>query len=356
MPVKYNNGVTIPADEKTKSDAETALDSVSQDLIESISTHAIFKLDAEGRIESWSDSAQSLYGFEPTTIAHQHFSNLFADEEGPNPNLEAALSEAKTGSEEIEHWNKRADDSVFWATMTLAPLGDGDFNGYVVISQDTTVKKQYEQMLERQNDRLKEFTDILAHDLRSPLTTIGGRLELYRETEDSEHIDHIEQTTDRMERLVDDLLRVARQGNVVTDPESVDLNRVTNTAWEGTGNTSPEASLIYESVSSVGADYDRLCELFENLFRNAIEHGGSDVTVGVGPLDHGFYIEDDGPGIPPEHRDEVFDHGFTSTETGSGYGLSVVRTIINAHGWDVRATVGESGGARFEITGVKFLD
>lgn len=356
MVVHYIRDVTSPADEEAKPTAENALDSAPEDLIGRISTHAIFKLDSDGSIGSWSESAQSLYGYESTAIVHRDFSDLFADEEGPNPDLEAAMSAAKTGAHEIEHWNKRADGSVFWATMTLAPLGGDDFLGYVVISQDTTGKKQYEQMLERQNDRLKEFTDILAHDLRNPLNVIEGRLELYRTTQDEEHIEKIEATTERMKRLVDDLLRVARQGNVVKDPESVTLMRVTERAWEGTGAMRTGASLIYEPVPSVGADYDRLCEMFENLFSNAIEHGGSDVTVRVGPLERGFYVEDNGPGIPLDHQDEVFDHGYTSTETGSGYGLSVVRTIINAHGWDVRAVDSASGGARFEITGVEFLD
>jgi hypothetical protein len=89
---------------------------------------------------------------------------------------------------------------------------------------------------------------------------------------------------------------------------------------------------------------------------DAVEHGGPDVTVRVGPLDNGFYIEDTGPGIPSDHQDTVVDHGVTTKETGSGYGLSVVRTFTNAHGWDVRTTESKSGGARFEITSVDFLD
>lgn len=353
--VEYASGVTSPADEKAMSSAETSGDSAPENLIGSISTHAIFKLDTEGRIDSWSDSAKSLYGYKATTIDHQHVSDLFADKEGPNLNLESVLSAAQTGAEEIEHWNKRADGSVFWATMTLSPLGDSDFDGYVAIVQDTTARKQYEQMLERQNDRLKEFTDILAHDLRNPLNLIEGRLELYRETGDDEHVEQIEETTARMERLVDDLLRVAKQGEVVTDPEAIDLKRVIETAWEGTGNTTDGATLHYEDVPSIGGDYDRLCELFENLFRNCIDHSGPDVIVRVGPIDDGFYIEDDGPGIDPEHFDMVFDHGFTTTDTGSGYGLSIVRTIVNAHGWDIAATAAQSGGARFEITNIEFL-
>ncbi len=80
------------------------------------------------------------------------------------------------------------------------------------------------------------------------------------------------------------------------------------------------------------------------------------VIVRVGPLDHGFYVEDDGPGIPVDIKDDVFDHGFTTAEDGSGYGLSIVRTIAGAHGWDILVTDSDTGGARFEITGVEFLD
>jgi signal transduction histidine kinase len=80
------------------------------------------------------------------------------------------------------------------------------------------------------------------------------------------------------------------------------------------------------------------------------------VTIRVGPLGEGFYIEDDGPGIPDEMRETVFDHGVTTATDGNGYGLSIVRTIANAHGWDIVATEAASGGARFEITGLEFLE
>ncbi|MFB6252125.1 MAG: sensor histidine kinase, partial [Halobellus sp.] len=100
----------------------------------------------------------------------------------------------------------------------------------------------------------------------------------------------------------------------------------------------------------------RLCELFENLFGNAVEHGGNDVTVRVGRLEGGFFIEDDGPGMPEEDKEHVFDHGFTTREDGHGYGLSVVRTIVNAHGWDIVATDAQTGGARFEITEIDLLN
>ena len=326
-------------------------------LLENVSSHAVFMLDVEGTITTWPAPAEALYGYEPAAIRGQHVSALFADgvgtgSEGPP---EGFLGDAIDGTVEVEHWHRRADGEVFWGTMTVSPLNDGGPDGYAVITRDTTTTKEYERMLERQNDRLKEFTDILAHDLRNPLQIIDGQLTLYEATGDDTHIDTIDETADRMARLVEDLLRVARQGDVVTDPEPTDLGEIARTAWQVVGTT-PDATLRYDDVRSVSADPDRLCELFENLFRNCVEHGREDGTVRVGPTKTGFYVEDDGPGIPDDDKDDVFDHGFTTSTDGSGYGLSVVRTIVNAHGWDIVAVDADGGGARFEVTGIDFLE
>jgi PAS domain S-box-containing protein len=346
-------------------------DDVARRLVEGVSTHAIFMLDADGTVVTWPPPAAALYGHDAEAVLDRHVRLLVADDEdGAEPDSLPAefFEEPKTDPTEFEHWHRRADGSVFWGTLTLSPLWDDAFRGYAAISRDTTEQKEYERMLERQNDRLKEFTDILAHDLRNPLNVIEGSLTLYGDTGDETHLERIDETTDRMSRLVEDLLRVARQGDVVTDPEPTDIGEVVDTAWRSLDADSG-ATLSYETVRSVSGDSDRLCELFENLFRNSVEHssaggrdpgdagdhGGGDVTVRVGPLDAGFFVEDDGPGIPDEHREEVFDHGFTTREGGHGYGLSVVRTIVNAHGWDIVATDAASGGARFEITGIDLL-
>ncbi|MGQ4555618.1 ATP-binding protein [Halobellus sp. GM3] len=103
------------------------------------------------------------------------------------------------------------------------------------------------------------------------------------------------------------------------------------------------------------ADSDRLQNLFENLFRNAVEHAGESATVRVGLLDgRGFYVEDDGAGIPTEERDRVFDLGHSTADRGTGYGLAIVKWIADAHGWEVSVTDGTEGGARFEFTDVEF--
>ncbi|PSQ16582.1 hypothetical protein BRD00_10515 [Halobacteriales archaeon QS_8_69_26] len=101
------------------------------------------------------------------------------------------------------------------------------------------------------------------------------------------------------------------------------------------------------------ADPGRLEHVFENLFRNAVEHGGDDVTVTVGALDGGFYVADDGPGIPEDRREEVFDVGTSTAADGTGFGPTIVRHIVETHGWRVRVAESEDGGARFEVTGVE---
>lgn len=325
-----------------------------QRFLAGVADQALFMLDTDGRISVWLDVAHDLYGYGADEVVGWRLSHLFADRAGAEPAIDDLLVEAKRGPETIEGWHERANDSVFWAECTLSPLTNDEFDGYAVVCRDTTSRKQYERMLERQNDRLKQFTDILSHDLRAPLSVIDGRLDLYRETGEPEHLDAIETTTERMERLVEDLLRVARSGRVVEEPEPTLISDVLETAREGALPAS--ATCEYDPVRRVMADPDRLVQVFENLLQNSVDHGGEDVTVRVGPLEDGFYLEDDGPGVPEADRERVFEHGYTTRENGTGFGLSIVRSIIGAHGWDIAVPESEDGGARFEITGIAFVN
>jgi PAS domain S-box-containing protein len=205
--------------------------------------------------------------------------------------------------------------------------------------------------LERQNDRLEEFAGVVSHDLRNPLEVARGRTELAREECESDHLAAVERAHDRMSALIDDLLTLAREGEPVTDPGSVDLGRVVGACWR-TVDTG-DATLRAEAEGMVVADEGRLRQLIENLIRNAVEHGGDDVTVTVGPLPDGFYVADDGPGIDPAAREDVFDAGYSTSRSGTGFGLRIVEQVADAHGWSVRAVESETGGARFEVTGVE---
>ncbi|RLM75770.1 PAS domain S-box protein [Halorubrum sp. Atlit-26R] len=205
--------------------------------------------------------------------------------------------------------------------------------------------------LERQNDRLEEFAGVVSHDLRNPLEVARGRTELAREECDSDHLAAVERAHDRMTALIDDLLTLAREGDPVTDAEPVDLGRIVGSCWRTVDTR--DATLRSEAEGIILADEGRLRQLLENLIRNAIEHGGEDVTVTVGTLSDGFYVADDGPGIEPDRREAVFDAGHSTSQSGTGFGLRIVEQVADAHGWTVRAVESEAGGARFEITGVE---
>lgn len=129
---------------------------------------------------------------------------------------------------------------------------------------------------------------------------------------------------------------------------------VVETCWQSV--ETKDATLECTVSGVLNADRTRLAQLFENLIRNAIEHGGADVTVTVGSLADGIYVADDGPGIPAEKRSDVFASGYSSRETGTGFGLAIVATIADAHGWEITVTESDTGGTRFEFTDVEFVD
>jgi len=225
--------------------------------------------------------------------------------------------------------------------------------------------RERERELVRENERLEEFAGIVSHDLRSPLAVVKGNANLLREDGDPKYLDRIEAAADRMDDLIDDLLSLARQGAMVDEPEFVDLAETVTRSWATT--ETGDATLAADVELTLEADPSRLQQLLENLFRNAVEHGGEAVTVRVGVIEAdaderaggqygrdvvGFYVEDTGSGLP-EDADDLFEPGTTTVEDGTGFGLAVVSRIAEAHGWELTATEGSDGGARFEFTGVE---
>ncbi|WP_083861932.1 response regulator [Halogeometricum pallidum] len=245
-------------------------------------------------------------------------------------------------------------------------------------------RQQANERLQRQNERLDRFASIVSHDLRNPLSVAMGSVELAEQTEDLSHLAPAQRSLRRMSRLIDDLLVLARSGDVIDAVSVVNLGPVAERAWENV--PTDDATLRVETERTVRADETRLRQLFENLVRNAVEHGSTGhrtmsgdavehgstgsqaspddavehgdgtVTVSVGNLTDGFYVADDGPGISAEDRDKVFEHGYSTERDGTGYGLAIVREIADAHGWEVRVTESADGGARFEVTGVDVVD
>lgn len=201
------------------------------------------------------------------------------------------------------------------------------------------------------NDRLEEVTTVLSHDLQNPLEVAEARLRFAREDGSEAHFETVEAAHDRMRALIDDLLALAKEGGPVTEREPVDLAATVERCWEETATR--EATLSVETERVVLAEEVRLERLVENLLRNAVVHGGPAVTVRVGDHATGFYVEDDGPGMPEGIRDRVFESGFTTADDGTGLGLAIVSRIAGAHGWEVSAEERVGGGTRVLVSSVE---
>ncbi len=221
----------------------------------------------------------------------------------------------------------------------------GDLIAYTIARNERRLE------LRRRTEQLEQFNAVVSHDLRNPLNVLSGYLEMVEGDVSSNRHEPMEHAVTRMESLIDNLLMLAKHGETIGETESVPATSIAEDAWESV--RAPESTLtITGDIGRIEADPNRLRQVFENLFRNAVDHGGPAVSLEIGPRNgpsgvSGLYVSDDGPGIPSNVSDSLFDSGF-STADSSGIGLAIVDRIADAHGWEV--DVHNDGGAVFELT------
>ncbi|MFB6195693.1 MAG: PAS domain S-box protein [Haloplanus sp.] len=323
--------------------------------------HGVILTDTDGRIEYVNDAFEEMSGYSIAEALGRTPSILKSgahDQAFYRSLWETILSGEVWQGEVI---NERKDGERYVVDQTIAPVTDDEdeITGFVAINRDITDLKEYERELEAQNERLQQYGETVAHDLRNPLGLLDAEVKHLEAaigqgngTVDAASVrkrcQNMDEVVDRMEALISDLLAMAEHGQRVLNPEPVSLETVASEAWSQVETTAADLSV---EDGELEADAERLRELLSNLFRNSVEHGGRDVHVRVGPLHfhRGFFVEDDGPGIPPNERDEVLERGFTTDEEGTGFGLAIVERIAEAHDWSVSVTDGQDGGARFEF-------
>ncbi|EMA63680.1 hybrid sensor histidine kinase/response regulator [Halorubrum lipolyticum] len=353
-------GMTIAQDitERTRyqADLERVLELMER--AEQIADVGSWEIDVNTTEVFWSDNLFEILDRDGEVPPLDEALDVYHEEDRPavEKAVEAALETGE--SFDVEARFRRPDGETRWLRIQGVPtVRDGAVVTLRGAVQDITDHKSSQQNLERQNARLEEFASVVSHDLRNPLQVAEGRLELAREECESVHLDPIGTALKRAEQIIQNVLWLARTGRDVGEVAAVDLRATATDAWAITGTTHERATLavaVEDGNGSILADRSRLQQAFENLFRNAIEHGDGegDVTVTVGSLPGGFFVEDDGDGIPAGERDDVFAAGYSTSADGTGFGLTIVEQIAEAHGWHVAVTDGTGGGTRFEFTGV----
>jgi PAS domain S-box-containing protein len=335
-------------------------------LFDHIPIHAYVK-DTEGRHVLLTDALDQA----DERIGKRDIDLEMVDDEQARRAYEADMRVIRDEEPMIEN-EEHLVEAGHWNLTSKVPLYDDDeVIGLVGVSRRITEQKRAEQELRRQTERLEEFADVLSHDIRNPLNIAKGYVDLAREADDPDaHLDAVAEAVERADDIVEDVLALCRHDELELDVQSVSLADVVKHAWRSV--TTLNATVVPpESDCYLRADRSQLSRVLENLFRNAVQHGSDDVTVAVETTDSGFAVEDDGPGIPESEREQVFETNYTTHEDGTGYGLSIVAEVADAHGWAVTVAEGsagggerpdgsrssedertESSGARFEFTGV----
>ena len=225
---------------------------------------------------------------------------------------------------------------------------------HLSLLRDITDQREAERRIHREKERLNEFAGILAHDLQNPVQVATGYLDLLAgeglSGTQADYVHAASGAVGRIDHQIREVLALSRFEDGEAERTEFSLSAAAERVWSrvslGTTSVDIEPGLV------LSANEPRAERLLTNLFRNAIEHCGATVHVRVGALDgrDGFFVEDDGSGIPAEAREEVFDWQHSTKDGGTGIGLRSVRQIVEAEGWDVSISDGPAGGARFEIS------
>ncbi|WEL18405.1 Signal transduction histidine kinase [Halorhabdus sp. SVX81] len=327
---------------------------------------SMFAKDTHGRYVRFADVP---YTVDPEEARGKTDPEIFNQREVSEAALADDVRVVETGEpirDKLEKFSGTGGD--YWSESTKIPWREnGEIVGLVGYAKDVTKRMQYKKRFEEERRRFDKFASYVSHDLRTPLQIIVGALERAREGE-TEALDRIERATDRVGEIIDDLSSLSRgdRANSSFSEEVLDaldigvstteLPSLVESVWQLDSPDSATIEIDMADGTEVVAETETVRPLVENLLKNAVDHAGPEVTVRVGTMGRGFFVADDGPGIPSEERDRIFEEGYTTAEEGSGTGLTIVSETVAQQGWELDVTESEAGGARFEITDCPIIE
>jgi PAS domain S-box-containing protein len=362
-------------------------------LVDSAQDYAMFFLDTDNRIVDWNIGAERIIGYGESEIIGEFGSIIFTPEDIAAGAHEKELLKARTeGRAENERWHVRKDGALFWGSGIVMPLRDdaGSLIGYAKVMRDFTericAQQERDALLEREqkaraqaeaaNRARDKFIGVISHELRSPLQTILGWVDLLcRGKLDSEMetraIETIQRNAALQNRLINDLLDMTRieAGTLFLNIAPVDLGSVVEALIDNVRPMADDKGVRLQTVVAPGmepvpGDAERLQQVATNLVSNAIKFtpAGGQVEVRVARSRTGTTAEailevaDTGIGINPEFLPQIFDaYTQAGSESGNqhsglGLGLSIVHELVRLHGGSIRVqSEGIGKGATFSV-------
>ncbi len=348
-------------------------------LVDSVVDYAMFVLDSHGEVRSWNPGAQRLKGYAPHEIIGQHFSVFYTEEDRAAGLPGKLLGQAATAGR-VTHsgWRMRKDGSRFWGDVTITALYDEDktLSGFAKVTRDRTEQhlaaEATAQALERERctahqlaqleESRSQFMAAISHDLQTPLGAIQGSLAVLDEAGDEQQalVAVMRRNLERLRTMARQLAEASRleRGRVQLDPRPTDLRAAINECIATMRPLIEGRDVVVDVDGSAQVDPLAFQRVMTNLLTNAHRHSppGSPVAVSGREEDNfvQLAVDDEGPGVPPEERERIFEEfrqgGERRADVGLGLGLSIVRHYVEAHGGRAWVADRPGGGARFVIT------
>ena len=400
-PIKTNEGTMVLSaivDITARKAAELALRESEQRysvLVDGVTDYAIYMLDPNGIVTNWNRGAQRIKGYRTEEIVGQHFSCFSTEEDRasnvPQQSLQIA---ARDGRYEVEAWRVRKDGGRFLANIVIDALRDdsGHLIGFAKITRDITervqaarelekarislVESRAEETLRRAQAELAhvvtmgELTASIAHEVSQPIaaTVTNAQAALHwlvPEPELGEVQQALAQIVKDGKRAGDIIGRfrhITRKAQPSKD--RLDINEAVRevirlTQSEVTKSGISVQTQLADDLRLVEGDRIQLQQVILNLVINAVEamddmsEGARDLLIGTGRAPSGgvlVAVRDSGPGLAPATLDRLFEAFYTTKPGSLGLGLSICRSIVEAHGGQLSAGSNASRGALFQFT------
>ncbi|HEX5431867.1 MAG TPA: ATP-binding protein [Bryobacteraceae bacterium] len=330
---------------------------------------AIFITDPEGTVITWNAGVERNLGYTESEFVGQNLSVIFTPEDvangGPRREMEMAI---RHGTFPDRRWHTKKDGTSIFVDGVITALKSesGELTGFAKIMRDVTRRKRMEEALQKSNEELSNFAQLVAHDLGAPLRAISihldralSRLAGPLDDETKASVDFVHKGVRDMQNLIQDLLKLAQiSASVEAQPVSLEAALEKALSYFQAVMSATGAAVTHDPLPIVEGNATQFAEIFQNLIGNALKYRSErppriHVSVSRYGREWAISVEDNGIGIEAKYLDRIFEsfkrlHG--GEISGTGLGLTICKKIVERYGGRIWAESQAGKGSKFWFT------